>query len=298
MNSDAIICPNCNSNNQKLNLTAVDHLVTGDSFQIYACLDCKIKHTYPRPNSEKLAQYYQSSEYYSHMDESKTFFSRVYGMVRNIALVMKRKQIQKITNSRSGKILDIGCGTGEFLNVMQISDWEVKGIDASETARKIAFDKYNLSVDGIEAISALESDYYDIITMWHSLEHVPDPSLYLKNIKRALKQQGLLLIALPNNESYDADHYQEAWAAYDVPRHLYHFSSASITNLLGLFDFQLRSRKGMPFDPFYVSILSEKQKNNGGNLFKGLFIGLISWLFAIFDVERSSSIIYLFKRSV
>lgn len=288
------ICPACRGNNTEFVFYAKDSLVSGESFAIIDCNDCGLRFTDPFPEEETIGRYYESEEYHSHMEKSRSLHTKIYGFVRNFALKGKANLTINKSGRNSGEILDVGCGTGEFLKKMQSRGWQVTGLDASSRAREIARKKNEIDVLEPVAIGKLGKDRFNAITMWHSLEHFHDPGLYLKSLSEALKPDGILVIAVPNYRSLDGEHYGAVWAAYDVPRHLYHFTKETLVSLLNSNGFRLESLKAMPFDPFYISLLSEKQ--SAGSVLRGLITGTRSWFAALTRPSRASSVIYFFKK--
>ena len=245
---------------------------------------------------QSIGPYYQSEEYVSHSNTSQGLINQLYQIVRNITLKQKRRLVEKVSGRNEGRLLDIGCGTGEFLGTMKKAGWGTLGLEPDEGARNMA-----LSQQGVEKYMSLitclrcrESDY-DVITMWHVLEHVHRLHEYLEQIRKIIKDDGTLLIAVPNYHSKDAENYQAEWAAYDVPRHLYHFSATTMEQLLAQHGFKLESLQHMPFDAFYVSMLSEKYRHGKMRLFSAFWQGLKSYTTSRSKPERGSSILYLVK---
>jgi len=285
------LCPICNSK-MKFNFTTKDYLVSGESFDIVECESCFLRVTKPFPDKENIANYYSSDEYISHSENRSGIFDYIYGFVRSYQLNKKRKLIGKYFDNNSGKILDIGCGTGEFLQIMKKYNWDISGVDTSDKARKIVKSKLNIHVkDPKDWINSNEK--FDVITCWHSLEHVHEPWLYLEKIKKILNPGGLLIVALPNYQSTDAKIYKEFWAAYDTPRHLYHFTIQSMNKMIHPQGFTIQSICRMNFDPFYVSILSANHK--GKSLMNGLISGFSSWISSIITKDKCSSLIFIIK---
>ncbi|MCB9186630.1 MAG: methyltransferase domain-containing protein [Flavobacteriales bacterium] len=132
------------------------------------------------------------------------------------------------------------------------------------------------------------------------MEHVHRLDETLIEFHRILKPNGNLIIAVPNHTSYDAKIYREDWAAYDVPRHLYHFNPLTIEPLLNDAGFELTRMKPMWFDSVYVSLLSEKNRGNSGLVawLRAGLIGTLSNLSAVFDTKKCSSVIYVFKKRI
>jgi 2-polyprenyl-3-methyl-5-hydroxy-6-metoxy-1,4-benzoquinol methylase len=227
--------------------------------------------TFPKPSIEKLPSYYESEDYISHTDGKRTLFERMYHLIKNIALKNKLKLIN--TKSQKGKLLDIGAGTGDFLVVANNDGWQTIGTEPSEKAKGIAINK---GVKFAESLSSLENNSFDVITMWHVLEHVPNLEEYIIELKRLLKPSGTIIIAVPNFKSFDAEYYGKFWAAYDVPRHIWHFSKTAIDKLFSEKKMKLVEVLPMKFDSFYVSLLSEKYKTGKMNFVRAFFVGLKS----------------------
>lgn len=287
-------CPCCGSPRFEPFIKCKDYTVSGEIFTIVNCLGCTFKFTNPRPPNEVLGNYYKSEDYISHSNTKKGIVSKLYHAVRNYTLKGKLSLISKYVSR--GTILDYGCGTGMFLNTCVQDGWKSFGVEPDHSARKIAAEM-NLKVcDSKEALKvALGDTKPDIITLWHVLEHVTDLEETLTFFKEVLNKNGALIIAVPNYTSYDAQHYKEFWAAYDVPRHLYHFEIKTITMLLERFGFSLTETQPMKFDSFYVSMLSEKYKTGSINYFKAFITGLKSNLKAKTNKDYSS-VIYVFKK--
>jgi len=286
-------CLVCGSNRFEPFLQCKDYTVSQESFSILSCPSCGFKFTNPRPEDSELGNYYKAESYISHTNSKKGLINSVYHIVRKYTL---RKKVVLVSSYVSrGTILDYGCGTGMFLAACKSVGWNVLGIEPDNDARAMANNQgLELYSKKEEVISFNTHKQVDAITLWHVLEHVTDMFETLAFFKSKLKKDGVLIIAVPNHISYDAQIYKEFWAAYDVPRHLYHFELRSMKTLLENAGFQLIETKPMKFDSFYVSMLSEKHKAGSVNLFKSLWIGLLSNLKAK-DSTSYSSTIYVFK---
>lgn len=286
-------CPVCHSNAISKALNAIDYTVSKESFSIWECSSCKLRFTQDIPNQDDIGPYYQAESYISHTDTRKGLVNAAYHFIRNYTIRQKRKLLDKLNKGKKGKVLDIGAGTGAFLAEMAAGGWEVLGLEPDPGARKLAGEKYNLQFAEPGHLFKLESASVDIITLWHVLEHVHQLHEYTEQFKRLLRPGGYLLLALPNYESTDAAYYGAAWAAWDVPRHLYHFSPKSVRQLLGMHGFTLEELKPMWFDPFYISMLSEQYLHGSQHHLKALIKGLQSNKKARSNVESASSIIYI-----
>ncbi|WP_159018792.1 class I SAM-dependent methyltransferase [Algibacter sp. L3A6] len=281
--------------NQSTNkyLKVKDYSVSGEEFELIENQEYGFLETTPQPTLDKLPGYYQSEDYISHTDSKRNAFEKVYHLVRSISLKKKLKLINSFS-SEAKQLLDVGCGTGDFLQTAQQNGWLVSGIEPNEEARGIANSKTNKSVFDTEQLQKLESKQFDVITLWHVLEHLPNLEDHIKSFKTLLKDNGTLLIAVPNYKSFDAKHYKEFWAAFDVPRHLWHFNQDSISKLVSKQSMGVVKTKPMLFDAFYVSMLSEKYKTGKMNPVKGFWYGLRSNLKSLSSKE-ASSLIYIIK---
>lgn len=289
-------CPCCGSASVFPALSAKDYTVSGEVFEIWHCDDCTARFTQHVPVAANIGAYYRSAAYVSHSDTAKGFINRLYHLVRSHTLQSKQKLIRSVTGKQTGKLLDVGAGTGAFVNTMKQSGWEVTGLEPDETARQNAFNKHSITLTGPENLFQFGDAQFDAITMWHVLEHVHDLHGYLTQFQKILKPGGKLVIAVPNYTSHDAQVYKEFWAAYDVPRHLYHFSPRSMELLGNAKGLVLADTKPMWYDSFYVSMLSEQYRNGSANLFGAVWNGLISDIMTVFNKKRCSSVIYIFSR--
>ena len=286
-------CPICNSLEINNILHTKDYSLTKESFDIITCGNCTFKYTSPIPSLASIAPYYDFPEYISHSDVKTGWMNSLYHIIRKRTLLNKSNWVQSLFTGLKGKHLEVGAGTGAFAKVMQDKGWEVTALEPNANSRAIALQNYDLVLQPIEQVYELPSHHFDVITLWHVLEHVHDLKGYLKVFSSALKPTGRLIIAVPNHTSYDAQFYKKYWAAYDVPRHLYHFSPASMQTLLTQFDLHIVSIKPMWFDSFYVSLLSEKYKKTGyWGILRAFYVGCISNILALKNPKKASSLIY------
>ncbi len=284
-------CPVCGKSQLKNFLMCKDNSVSGESFVIVECENCTFKFTNPRPDIDSIGKYYESAAYISHSDSTEGIVNKAYQVVRKITIGQKLDLINKFSSNK-GKILDYGTGTGYFLSACQKDGWEAEGVEPSETARKQTEEKLGKQISSGN-LSGFAPASFDIITLWHVLEHVHDLNGVMKRFTELLKPDGKLIIAVPNADSFDAQMYKEYWAAYDVPRHLYHFTQATMKRLLKKHKLQLVETRPMKFDSFYVSMLSEKYKQGRQNLAKSVMNGLKSNLHAMKNKNDYSSLIYI-----
>ncbi|MCF6297223.1 MAG: class I SAM-dependent methyltransferase [Flavobacteriaceae bacterium] len=288
-------------------LTCTDHTVSRETFELHLDKEKEMLLTKPQPKKEILGRYYESDAYISHTDSNKTIFEKVYQFAKNYALKNKIKLVKKESAVKINlHVLDIGCGTGDFLIACKNKNWQVIGVEPNKNASVIATSKLSILNSKVltkkkqestilNSIKNIEKNkQFDIITMWHVLEHVPNLTEYISNLRKLLKPNGTLIVAVPNFKSHDAQYYKEHWAAYDVPRHLSHFSQKSIQLLF--IDVEMKVVKTIPmkFDAYYVSLLSEKHKTGTPNLLKAFYRGFASNLKAR-STKEYSSLIYILK---
>ena len=290
-------CPICNKEDISTLLHTKDYSLTGEDFQIIQCANCTLEYTDPAPSKEAIAPYYNFPSYISHTDTKEGLVNKMYHKVRNHTLTQKTNWVQSLFTGHKGQLLEVGAGTGAFADSMSKKGWKVIALEPDASSRQKALDNYNLNILPIEELFHLEPAKYEVITLWHVLEHVHDLNAYMKIFHSLLKPNGRLIIAVPNYTSYDAGYYKKYWAAYDVPRHLYHFSPLSMHYLAKKHKMSIIQKLPMWFDSFYVSLLSEKYKQSGMiGMIRAFFIGCISNLTALSNVDRGSSMIYEIKK--
>lgn len=278
-------------------LSCIDYTVSNKKFDLMYNTAFRMLETFPQPKGEELASYYESSDYISHTDAKKSIIDKVYQIVKKYALNNKLNLINSFKTSEKN-LLDIGCGTGDFLVTCKNKGWNVVGVEPNNNAKDLAESKINKQASSsiFSNLNELNSKQFDVITLWHVLEHVPNLEDYILQLKLLLKPNGVLVVAVPNFKSYDAQHYKEYWAAFDVPRHLWHFSKYSIQKLFSKEQMQVDKILPMKFDSFYVSLLSEKYKTSKSNYLKAFYVGLNSNLKATATKEYSS-LIYIIKNT-
>jgi 2-polyprenyl-3-methyl-5-hydroxy-6-metoxy-1,4-benzoquinol methylase len=272
-------------------LNVKDYSVSQETFELLYNEELDMLITHPQPSLEKLPSYYESDDYISHTDGKRSLFEKMYQLVKGIALKNKLRLIN--SESTKGTILDIGAGVGDFLSVAKNDGWKIIGIEPSDKAKAIAIKK---GVTFAEDLSKLENQSIDVITMWHVLEHVPNLEHQIAELKRLIKPNGTIIIAVPNFNSFDANYYGKYWAAFDVPIHLWHFSKKAIQKLFAQQNLDLIKILPMKFDSFYVSLLSEKYRTGKMNFIKAFFIGLKSNFYGNKKNEYSSHI-YILKNT-
>jgi 2-polyprenyl-3-methyl-5-hydroxy-6-metoxy-1,4-benzoquinol methylase len=284
-------CPLCNSGELADFLVAKDHLLSSEEFTLIKCNSCGFVFTQNVPSPDKIGAYYQSQDYVSHSDTRKGLMNKLYHLARNYMLGKKFRMVRKVAKGK--KLLDIGCGTGYFPAYMKRKGYEAVGVEVDEKARNFASKEFGLTVHSPdEFLNNGLGQKFDVITLWHVLEHLDDFNNYIEKMLEHLEKDGSLVIALPNCSSLDARFYKEFWAGYDVPRHLWHFTPSTFNILAKNHNLELVKMKRLPLDPFYNSMLSEKYRKNKLYMFAGLIIGKLAYLESLFNLKKSSSIVY------
>jgi len=285
-------CPWCGSNKAQINLWLKDEFLTKEDFHICECLNCGLLYTMPRPSKEKIGAYYKSDEYYSHQENKKGFVPRLYEAIKKINLKHKFRLASR--DLPVGKLLDIGCGVGDFLHIAEHKGWQCTGVEPSEEAREIARQRIKGDLLYSEDLEQLPDQSFDLITMWHVLEHVDDLKWQVAQLQRLIKPNGRIVIAVPNYRSYDGRFYNAYWAAYDVPRHLNHFNKTVLTKIFKTSGLSLVSMDKLVWDAYYISFMSEQYKHHFMPLVRGVFRGLVSNAKARRSGEWSS-LVYVFR---
>lgn len=285
-------CPWCGSNKAQINLWLKDEFLTKKDFHICECLNCGLLYTMPRPSKEKIGAYYKSDEYYSHQENKKGFVPRLYEAIKKINLKHKFRLASR--DLPVGKLLDIGCGVGDFLHVAENKGWQCTGVEPSEEAREIARQRIKGDLLYSEDLEQLPDQSFDLITMWHVLEHVDDLKWQVAQLQRLIKPNGRIVIAVPNYRSYDGRFYNAYWAAYDVPRHLNHFNRTVLTKIFKTSGLSLVCMDKLVWDAYYISFMSEQYKHHFMPLVRGVFRGLVSNAKARRSGEWSS-LVYVFR---
>jgi 2-polyprenyl-3-methyl-5-hydroxy-6-metoxy-1,4-benzoquinol methylase len=287
-------CPVCSATAIKKVFSCQDYTVSHYFFDVFECSNCGLRFTQDVPAIDEIGKFYASENYISHTDTEKGLVNKLYHFVRKYTLHQKKKLLQHQSKLNKGVLLDIGCGTGSFLEIMQTAGWQCVGLEPDSNAREISLSK-NIECYEPNHLYNLPEKKFDVITLWHVLEHVHDLHQYIVQCKKLLKDDGLLVIAVPNYTSSDANHYDEFWAAYDVPRHLYHFSPQAMSYLMEKHQFAVKTMKPMWFDSYYVILLSEEYQQEPLGLLKAFKNGTISNYHAFSNPAVASSIIYLIR---
>ena len=285
-------CPVCSSQNFSNYIICKDHLVTQESFALVECKDCSFIFTNPRPQKAELGKYYASDQYKSHHNNRQTLLDIIYNTVRTYSLYKKANLIESLNTNKS--ILDVGVGTGHFLKTMQKRKWKISGVEASSNAKENA-EKF-LSQKLNSSIHQINGQNFDVISLWHVLEHLDNLDEDLLKLKSLLNKTGKLIIAVPNQNCWDEKVYKEYWAGYDVPRHLSHFNQHSIAKLLRKHKLGIIKTLPLKFDAYYISLLSEKYKNKKASYLTAFINGYKSNNWAKNNNNNYSSLIYIIDK--
>lgn len=286
-------CPACGETKLLPFLTTKDYTVSKKTFKIVRCDACKLLLTNPRPSATEAGPYYKSENYISHSDTQEGIINKLYHIVRNFTLKQKTRWIEK-EKTGNLQLLDIGCGNGHFLHACQKAGWKISGMELDPVTAARA--ESMLGIDIYSSIKEISKDEkFDLISLWHVLEHVYELDDYFKFFASQITQKGVLILALPNAASFDAHYFKDCWAAYDVPRHIYHFEPNTITFLAKKYGFKLKSKRGQVFDSFYISLLSHQYQTGKKKIISSFIIGLWSNVSAYLGKGNYSSNLYIFE---
>lgn len=292
-------CPVCGSHSLKKLFEATDHFSSGENFPVCECTDCQFRFTNNFPSEDIIGRYYNSPDYISHSDSDKGVVNRLYHHFRKRMLKKKVALVAGAAKHSTLRLVDIGCGTGYFLQTAKERGWSVSGIEKDEKARESATARSGLKVYDEESLWQMEPSSFDVVTLWHALEHMEKLNETIVKIKEIISPEGLIVLALPNCQSFDTKIYTDYWAAYDIPRHLWHFSPDSVTQLFAKHNLTIVKKVRMPLDAFYISLLSEKYK--GSNLLirygRAFAVGMVGYLKSLVNINQSSSVIYIAKKT-
>ena len=288
-------CPLCHQRELDDFLQCTDHYASGEPYQLVRCSKCGFLFTQDFPDQSEIGRYYETPDYVSHSDTRKGLMNKVYHTVRRFMLNQKAQMTESLLNGKKGSVLDIGCGTGYFLDTMKRRGWNTLGVEKSPIAAASARKHFGLEV--VEDLSDVNGEQqFDVVSLWHVLEHLQDLQHVFDCLRGLLRKEGKLIIALPNSNSYDAAFYGKYWGAYDVPRHLWHFEPNTFSLLARQEGFIIEKFAPMPFDAFYVSMLSEKYKGNKWSFLRGVWRGKVALWHSLRNPRKSSSIIYILRR--
>ena len=288
-------CPLCGGQQMEHVWTCTDRYASGEEFEVCRCTKCGFFFTQDVPAPHEIGRYYETPDYISHSDTRSGLMNRIYHTVRSYMLQRKARLVAEATGVQRGRLLDIGTGTGYFPHTMQQRGWQVEAVEQSQQARDFARQHFGLEVKPADTWQNMAAGSFDAVTLWHVLEHLPHPDEVGRQLRRLLKPNGRLIVAVPNCSSYDARHYGADWAAYDVPRHLWHFTPATLDTWARRQGLQVVKMLPMPMDAFYVSMLTEKELGRSASFVRGLIVGLKAWMACLGHPQRSSSLIYVLK---
>lgn len=288
-------CPICEGGEFSEYLQGGDFFLTKEIFTIVKCKDCNFIFVNPRPSREEIFRYYKSVDYISHSNTNRGLLNKIYHLVRKRNHNKKYRLISGYV--KSGVILDIGCATGEFLNYFKKKAWITEGVEPDKDTREFAEKKHKLTIYSEEYLDIVKFERYDVITMWHVLEHIHLLKERILQTYKLLKKEGVLIVAVPNATCYDAHIYGKFWAGYDLPRHIYHFTQDSIVKLFADHNFRVERIVPMKYDAYYISLLSEKYLNGSKNIIKAFINGYRSNKWAKKNNNNYSSLIFVFKKN-
>ncbi|MDR2816601.1 MAG: class I SAM-dependent methyltransferase [Proteiniphilum sp.] len=292
-------CPVCGSDDLKKVFDAVDHFSSGEVFPVCDCSHCGFRFTNNFPSEDTIGKYYDSPDYISHSDSRKGLRNKLYHYFRKRMLKKKVDLVAAHATGNPIRLLDIGCGTGYFLQAAQERGWIVSGVEKDEKARERATVRSGLKINDENSFREIKNASFDAVTLWHVLEHLEKLNETISKIRKIITPEGIVVLALPNCRSYDARFYKEQWAAYDIPRHLWHFAPDAVEKLLATHHLKIVKKIRMPLDAFYISLLSEKYRSS--NLLtqygRAFVVGATGFLRSLFDPGQASSIIYIAKKN-
>jgi 2-polyprenyl-3-methyl-5-hydroxy-6-metoxy-1,4-benzoquinol methylase len=289
-------CPLCGGKHFKHIMNCTDHLVTGEQFELLECADCGFRFTQDAPDETEIGPYYKAPDYISHSDTRDGWMNRLYHLVRSYMLGRKARLVERALHAKGGRLLDYGAGTGYFAHTMYERGWDVEAIEKDADARLFALGHFDLKLLPEGELSSFEPGSFQVVTLWHVMEHVQSLDALWNRLHALLDDRGILVVAVPNCSSADAEHYGNRWAAYDVPRHLWHFTPGTMQQFGAKHGFVLEQQHPMPFDAFYIAMMSERQSGRKCPMMRGSLVGLKAWFQAWGHKGKSSSVIYIFRK--
>lgn len=290
-------CPVCGSLDIEFShyLTVPDWLVSKENFELQQCAECSFVFTSNAPSQETAGPYYESEEYVEHTDTKKGLIYGVYHQARKLMLKFKLSTIKNF--NRGNKILDIGSGSGYFINFMKQNGYDVSGVEISEKAVALCKEKFNINVNSpLDFLAKKLPTDFDIISMWHVFEHVYNFEEYFEIIYNSLKADGKVFVALPNPDCFEAKYYKEYWNGFDTPRHLWHFSPRTFRKFAENRGFKLIAMRRLPLDPFFNAMVSNSYQSGFKFLPYTFLIGLISFINGLLNQNKASSLIYVLQK--
>lgn len=289
-------CPICGGKEMRRVLTCIDHQASGEMFPLCRCAACGFLMTQDPPVEEEIGAYYATPDYISHSDTHRGLVNKLYHHVRSLMLRRKARLVVRVAQKPAGRLMDLGAGTGYFADYMQRQGWAVEAVEKDAGARAFAHERFGLDEQPLSVLDTYPEGSMDAITLWHVMEHIQRLEETWDLLHHLLTPSGVLVVAVPNWKSYDARRYGAYWAAYDVPRHLWHFTPATIQQIASHHGFIMAERRPLPLDAFYVSMLSERYMSHSFPMLRGFLTGLLAWANSLASKDRSSSMIYVFRK--
>ena len=289
-------CPVCDGRQLAELWTCQDRLTRRGAFTVCACGACGFRFTNPYPSQEDIHVFYESDDYVPVSNTTKGLINKGYHVARRVMLRAKRSLVNRLAGRTSGRLLDIGCGTGEFAGIMKEAGWQVQGVEPYGPARESAAARFGVPVADVPEQAGLPERAYDVITLWHVLEHAHDLNRSMRELERLLAPGGTVLIGVPNYTCYDAGFYRENWAAYDTPRHLFHFAPETMRRLAARHGFEVAAIRPLLFDPLYIPLLTEKEREDRSWL-RGLWVAGVSFAVSLLHPARCTALAYVLRRA-
>lgn len=293
---DLKLCPLCGASGQIPYAQCKDFTISNESFYLLKCPSCNIVYTLDPPSESDTKRYDKLDLKLRLGDSPRGLTGRLYYHIRNLMLIRKAHIVEKQAYRTSGSLLNYGAKTGYFSSRMERRGWEVTSVEKYLEERLFSLEMFHHRMIDLSEMESLHSETFDVITLWHVFEHSYHPGELLDRFHELLRPGGILIMSCPNINSIDAKYYGPYWAAYDVPRHLWHFEPGSICNLALKHGFTLMHRERLPFDSFYISILSEQHLGHKQAFIRGMMKGFHSWLLSSSRRDLSSSLVYVFRK--
>ena len=289
-------CPLCGASGQMPYADCIDFTVSKESFILLRCPQCGVVFTSNPPKESETIRYDTLDLKLKLGDSPRGLTDKLYYYVRHRMLRKKASIVESQSYRTGGTLLNYGAKTGYFSHYMERRGWKVTSIEKYHEERQFSLETFHHRMYDVSEMDRLTPETFDVITLWHVFEHCYNPNGLLNRFYRLLRPGGILLIACPNICSTDAMHYGANWAAYNVPRHLWHFNPTSLSNLLNKHGFTLMHRQKLSYDCFYISVLSEKNKNSKMPFLRGMWFGMRCWFISLARLDKSSSLVYVFRK--
>ena len=289
-------CPLCGAYGQTPYADCTDFTVSRESYILMRCPECGMVYTSNPPKECDTSKYDKLDLKLKLGDSPAGLIHKLYYYIRLRMLSRKAHIVESQSYRTGGSLLNYGAKTGYFSHKMERRGWKVTSIEKYHEERLFSLEMFHHRMFDVPEMDRLHPETFDVITLWHVFEHCYDPNGLLDKFYKLLRPTGILIMACPNIRSTDAMHYGPYWAAYDVPRHLWHFNTTSLSELAHKHGFTLMHRERMPFDCFYISILSEKHKRHKMAFLRGILYGFHCWLVSLAHPDSSSSMVYVFRK--